>query len=185
MKKRIILAAIAALSVPLAAQAEGAYAGVSAGRAEQKLHIDSISLDDSATGYKLYAGYNFLPNVGVEVGYANLGEASVSGNGARASAEPKPAYLAATGTLPVSAEVSVFGKLGVAVTRTKLSATLSGVKLSQSENETTPYVGIGASYAFSKNVSVVAEYEYFGKVLKDGSAYLKADLLSAGVRYSF
>jgi len=46
-------------------------------------------------------------------------------------------------------------------------------------------IGVGAAFHLNKNFSIVAEYEYFGKVAKDDDASLKANLLSVGVRYKF
>ncbi|RZT09267.1 OmpA-OmpF porin, OOP family [Duganella sp. CF402] len=185
MKKTIFAALIAALAAPLAAQAEGAYIGGNVGRAEQKIEVDGYSFKESTTAYKLYGGYTYNQNFGFEVGFADLREAEKSGNGARIASEPKSIYLAATGTLPLNEQFSVFGKVGVASTHVKVSASAAGFSDSASDNRTSPYISVGASFALNKNVSFVAEYENFGKIAKDGGDHIKADFVSAGVRYSF
>jgi OOP family OmpA-OmpF porin len=185
MKKTIFVALIAALAAPLAAQAEGAYIGANVGRAEQKVDVEGYNFKESTTAYKLYGGYNYTQNFGVEVGFADLREAEKTGGGARVASEPKSVYLAATGTLPLNEQFSLFGKVGVASTHVKVSASAAGFSDSVSKNRTSPYIGIGASFALNKNVSFVAEYENFGKIAKDGGDHIKADFVSAGVRYAF
>jgi OOP family OmpA-OmpF porin len=73
----------------------------------------------------------------------------------------------------------------VAYNHVKVSASTAGFSDSASDNRTSPYISVGAAFALNKNVSFVAEYEYFGKVAKDGGSSIKADFVSAGVRYAF
>jgi OOP family OmpA-OmpF porin len=89
------------------------------------------------------------------------------------------------GTLPLNDQFALIGKAGVAYTHVKVSASAAGFSESASDNHTSPYVSVGAAYLLNKNVSFVAEYEYFGKVAKDGDASIKANLVSVGVRYAF
>ena len=185
--KQIIVSALitAALAAPLAAQAEGAYVGGSIGRAEQKADVAGYSFNESTTGYKLVGGYDFTKNFGLEAGYADLREISISGNGARASSKPQVFYVAGTATMPIDEQFSVFGKAGIATAHTKLTASFNGFSDSASDNQTTGVIGVGAAFHLIKNISFVAEYEYFGKVARDGGSSIKADLLSVGVRYKF
>ena len=165
--------------------AGNAYIGGSVGRAEQKLSVEGMSISDTDTGYKLVGGYQITPAVGVEAGYAVLGESNVTADGDSLGAEPKSFYVAVTGTLPLSPVASAFVKLGAARTKTTLYTSFMGDFESYKNTETSVVAGIGASYALSKQVAVVAEYEHFGKVAKEDGASLKADLLSVGVRFSF
>ncbi|MBJ7312295.1 outer membrane beta-barrel protein [Rugamonas sp. CCM 8940] len=187
MKQQFIAALIgAAIAFPVAAQAEGYFVGGNVGRSEQKLSIDGLgSIKDTGTGFKLNGGYQFNANYGVEVAYVNLGKAEVNAQGTYAKSEPQTVFVAATGTLPLNNEFSLFGKVGVAQNHVKLSVRESGFSGSDSENRTTAVFGIGAAYHLNKNVSFVAEYENFGKIGNGDGASLKADLLSVGVRYSF
>ena len=185
MKQTILFAMIAALAAPLAAQAQGAYIGGNVGRSEQKADLEGFSFKDTNTAYKLYGGYNFNQNFGIEGGFADLREAEISANRARVASKPRSIYVAATGTLPLNEQFALFGKAGVAQTHVKFSASAPGISESASDNQASAFAGVGASFAVNKNVSIVAEYEYFGKVAKDGDANVKADLLSVGVRYKF
>lgn len=187
MKQQFIAALIgAAIAFPVAAQAEGYFVGANVGRSEQKLSIDGMgSIKDTGTGFKLNGGYQFNANYGVEVAYVNLGKAEVGAQGFFAKSEPQTVFVAATGTLPLNNEFSLFGKVGVAQNHVKVTSGSSRFSESESENRTTAVFGIGAAYNLNKNVSFVAEYENFGKIAKGDAGSLKADLLSVGVRYSF
>ncbi len=187
----------AALMTPLLAQAEGAYVGFNAGRANQKVSVSgdegSGSVKDNSTGYKLYGGYEFNQYFGVQGGYIDLGkgkiayaDSDVQGN---FSSKVRSLYVAATATLPINEQFAVFAKLGVSRNRVKIMDvyTDAGVAgyISESETRTTPLIGIGAAYNFSKNLTAVLEYENFGKVVKDDDVNLKANLFSVGLRYKF
>jgi OOP family OmpA-OmpF porin len=191
MKKQLLVTLLgAALALPLAAQAEGAYIGANVGRTQQKLSVeDEGSLKDNSTGFKLYGGYDVTKNFGAEVGYVHFGKGEASASdgvdSASISAKPKSLYLAAKGTLPLNEQFSLFAKVGVARNSTKVAASINGVGGSETMKRTSGVFGVGAAYNFTKNVALVAEYENFGKVVDEDGASLKADLISVGVRYSF
>lgn len=186
MKHSIIIATIAAaLAAPLAAQAKNAYVGANVGRAEQKFDIPSGSSTENTTGYKLYGGYDYTKNFGAEVGYIDFRKVEGSDGGYGASSKPTAIYAAATGTLPLNAQVSLFGKLGVTYNHTKIEAWLPGQFYSTTKNKTTAMIGVGASFALDQKITFVAEYENFGKVAEQNDLSVKADLLSIGVRVKF
>lgn len=183
MKQLVITLIAAAIAGP--AFAGNAYIGGSVGRAEQKLSVEGLSLSESDTGAKIVGGYQITPAVGVEAGYAVLGESKISAGGDSAGAEPKSVYLAVTGTMPLTPVISGFVKLGAAHTKTTIFASDAWGTYSQKEKDTSVLVGIGASYVINKQVSLVAEYEHFGKIISEDGESLKADLLSVGVRFQF
>lgn len=191
MKQKLLVALLGtALALPMAVQAQGAYVGVNVGRAEQKLSIDEVgSIKENSTGFKLYGGVDFTKNFGLELGYAVLGKLEESATDgvdtASFSMKPRAFYVAATGTIPLNDQFSFFGKAGLSANRTKISASFNDQSDSDTESETSLMFGIGAAYNFTKNLALVAEYENYGKVLKDDGADLKANMLSLGLRYKF
>lgn len=190
MKKQVIATIFgAALALPLMAQAEGAYIGANVGRTEQKVNVDAGSLTDNATGFKLYGGYDFTKNFGAEAGYVHFGKGEVSAtdsvNTVSISGKPKALYLAVTGTLPLNDQFSLFAKAGVARNSTKVTGTINGVSESEKLKRTSAMFGLGAAYNVTKNVALVAEYENFGKVIKEDGVSLKANIISIGARYKF
>lgn len=190
MKQKLLVAALGmALVAPLAAHAEGGYIGVNVGNSDQKFSAEGDSETISKTGYKLYGGFDFTKNFGIEGGYVDFGKVSTSytvgGDSVSASAKPTAAYVAATGTLPLNEQFSVFGKVGVSFNQTKFKVAVNSDSDSATDNRSSLLLGIGAAYNFTKNFAVVAEYENFGKVVKADDASLKIDLFSVGLRYKF
>ncbi|AQR70637.1 hypothetical protein BZG29_21730 [Janthinobacterium sp. LM6] len=185
MKKQLFAAVVgAALAFPLFAQAEGTYIGANVGRSEMKLSIDEAgSTKKSNTGYKAYAGYDFTQNFGAEAGYVDFGKLTTTFDGDKLDVKSHAFYVAATGTLPLNEQFSLFAKAGVSQNRTKVSVV--GENVNDSTNKTSAIFGIGAAYHFDKKLSLVAEYENFGKVANGDDAKLKADMLSIGLRYKF
>ncbi|KQQ32997.1 hypothetical protein ASF61_13010 [Duganella sp. Leaf126] len=185
MKNTILFAMLAALAGTAAAQST--YIGGNVGRAEQKLSIEGDSIKDHDTGFKLYGGYNFNQNFGLEAGYVDLGKMERSGGVARVRFEPTSVYFAATGTLPLDPQFALFAKAGVARTEVKANFAVGNLSEDDKASRSTAYLSVGAAYAVNTNFSVVAEYEYFGKVAKieDSNGNLKANMVSVGVRYKF
>lgn len=196
MNKKLGMAVLGAVFLlPLTAQAEGAYVGFNAGRAQQKLSIDEdgSSGKDSATGYKLYGGYEFNQYFGVQGGYVDMGKGKGSYDdgvvNGTLNSKIKSLYIAAIGSLPVNQQFSLFGKLGVSRNRVKFAdnwveAGVAGF-YSDSKTRTTPLIGVGAEYRFTKHLAAVAEYEDFGKVRKEEGGHLKARMFSVGLHYHF
>jgi OOP family OmpA-OmpF porin len=195
MKKKLGVAVIgASLLLPFMAHAEGGYVGVNAGRAEQKLNAyEDGSLKDNAVGYKLYGGYHLNQYFGIQGGYVDMGKAKASYNfsgvNGEVSSKVSSLYIAAVASAPLNDQFSIFGKLGISRNRVKLvdnwvESGMSG-RESESETRTTPLIGVGAEYKFTKNLAAVAEYEDFGKVAKGDGANLKARMFSVGLHYHF
>lgn len=73
-----VIVAMAAFSG--AALARG-YAGASAGQSDFKLDCDpGATCDTKDTGFKLFGGYMFTPNFGIEVAYFDMGKATERGS---------------------------------------------------------------------------------------------------------
>jgi len=144
----------------------------------------------SGTAFKLYGGYRFSDTFGVEGGYARLGRVkqwntsySVFGaNSVLENGTGQVFYAAATARLPLGESFALNGRLGVAHGRVSAgnSHRLFGGE-SIGGNGTGLMAGFGAEYAVTRNLSITADYDYFGKVSK----HAKAGLLTVGVRANF
>ena len=153
--------------------------------------------DKNQTSWKLYGGYQFTPTWGLEAQYANLGNRSVPftfsgavvGTGAL-SARAQQFSLAATGTLPISNNFYLMGKLGASRNSIgTVSASAGGATItSNGSNKTDLLAGVGVGYNFNKNWGARVEYENFGKFSSNGGINgnaIKADNLSISVKYAF
>jgi len=164
MHKRLGLTALAALALmaATAAQADtqpGFYAG--AGIGSTKVGDDISGVDDSDTGFKIFGGYTFTENWGVEVSYFDFGEASVSAGNSSASVGITGLSASAVGRLPVNDMFAVYGKLGFASYDVDLDFNnvpgFGSGHLSDSDSDL--IYGVGGALSFGGNFEARLEYE--------------------------
>jgi OOP family OmpA-OmpF porin len=178
--------------VATSASAEGGYWGIGTGQGHASVGsvtgtITSVTPNIVVTGtegktsdtaFKLYFGYQYTPNWGIEAGYNDLGNnfsaritatdgsTTVVGD---ASSKIDNWYIAATGTLPLANGLSLLGKVGAARSSVRGKDLCSGtlcVSLDTSRR-TSLLVGVGTEYAFSKQWAARLEYEDYGKSSAD------------------
>ncbi|MBL8483330.1 MAG: outer membrane beta-barrel protein [Rhodocyclaceae bacterium] len=208
MYKHFLAAAgIAALSVA-AAQAGDFYVLGAAGRSTldlDKSRIDaelvnagaanlSSSGDKHDTGYKLQLGYQFSPYLAVEGGYIDLGRADYTarftGGNLDAHVKAQGWNIEAVGIWPINDQFNLFAKLGAIVARVKVDGNVSGggitLQAADKVTRTRPTWGIGAGYAFNKNLALRLEYEWFDKLGDtERTTQFDARLISLGLAYKF
>jgi OOP family OmpA-OmpF porin len=165
-----LLAGFAALPTLAMAQAKGGnadlgfYAGASVG--QSKVDCGGLSnCDDKDTAYRIFGGYKFHPNIGVEGGYAPLGNAEGSG--------------------PLGNSFSILGKLGFYNAEVKASGLVSGKKTT-----TDLTYGIGGQYDFNRNLGLRLEWNRYSKVKAPDLAGVSGgdtdlDVLSVGALWRF
>lgn len=212
------LLGITILSVPVAHAADAAttswYGGISVGQsnardfsasdlnstlAQSGLTASGTSVDDTDTGWKLFAGYQFNPYFAVEGGYLNLGRfdahttvtavhgSPITPTSVDARVKVKDGlFIDAVGILPITEQLSAFGKLGVYSLKTEISASAGGASASDNARNSDLTYGLGVSYSFNKELALRAEWERFRKVGdSDKTGQSDVDLLSLGLTYRF
>jgi opacity protein-like surface antigen len=150
------------------------------------------------TSYKLYGGYRFTPNWGVELAYADLGSGyssnvTIGGLPGTVTAKADTWYVAATGTLPFGSGFSLLGKLGMASNHVSAAdLCLAGTCFSMgSDSRSSPMVGVGLEYAFAGKWTARLEYEDYGKLTSDdvwgtgNSGSIKGNSWYLSAHYSF
>ena len=175
ISKLIVAASVAAapLSVPAADNPTGAYVGAGLGRFNLKM--DSLRdvpsavsdiRDSNDNAWKGFVGYRFLPFLGVEAAYINLGRPGdrFDATGSNGNYDVKVSGFAASliGTVPVG-PVELFGKIGQYYydldTRIDLDSPGPDVRTKHSQND---FVwGGGVSFVVLERVELRAEYERF------------------------
>jgi OOP family OmpA-OmpF porin len=172
------------------AAAQGFYIGGSVGQSDFDDGnaipdlITSGTVDGTDTGFKIFGGYQFNQNFGLELAWVDLGKASYSGTfqGIPVTGGTVKTYglnLSAVGTLPLgSSGFSLFGKAGFYSWEAEANDTTGGLPFSGTQDGSDLSYGIGASYDFTKNLGIRAEWERF-------KAVDNIDLLSVGVVYKF
>ncbi|MDX1527701.1 MAG: outer membrane beta-barrel protein [Gammaproteobacteria bacterium] len=134
----------------------------------------ATSCDDDDVGFKVFGGLKVNQYFGAEIGYADLGEASVSGPGGTATAEVDGFQFAAVGSYPIE-QFSLLGKVGFYIWEGEISTPVG----SFDDDGTDFMFGIGGAFHFSPQLSIRGEWERFDV---DGD---DVDMFSASVIYSF
>lgn len=165
--------------------------------------------DKSHINYKFYGGYRYSENLAVEMGFVHLGKFKsdftadydgVNGPAGRGSAKSTSygVFVDALGIVPASDSVDLFGRAGLALARTKVSAsgfscdnsTLGACtaataddtsRQSASKTRVLPKVGVGADVSLTDTVSVRFEYERYFNVGGSKSIMFKEDINSFSV----
>jgi OOP family OmpA-OmpF porin len=207
MKKILMAAAIAGAFVAAPASAQW-YAGAGIGAGRAKLGSASAtsggvtatvqSNDSYNTSGKVFGGYQFTPNWGIEGQYVYLGRnnvnvtsnvAGVSGSG---SYKSESWGIAATGTLPLPNNFYLMGKLGAAFNKVNggnfCASGPGGTACGNlgNDNKTDLLAGLGVGYNFNPKLGVRVEYENFGKMSKSGNGGdIKGENWAVSLKYSF
>ena len=197
MKKIVLASIIAAAFVATPVLAQG-YVGLGVGSSsasgidQTSGAVSLTSSNNSRTSVKIFGGFKFTPNWGLEAQYADLGNRDfVIRNGAAqvgsGNVKLSQFSLAGTGTLPLASNFSVFGKLGASNNSGKVNAAVpvAGVTFNDSGNKTDLMVGVGLTYAVTPQIAVRAEYEDFGKFNNNSGNSIRVNNFSIGLQYSF
>lgn len=221
MSIRKIFPVAALLSLPcgpVLAQAEGWYIGAGAGQSKAGnagscSDLNGVFLpgfdctsNDTSTGWKLFAGYQFNPYLALEGGYVDLGnfKISASGNFAGPPLPPGPGTASgsdkasgfsfdAVGTLPINEQFGLIGRLGLfawtldasaTASQTNAVPTLSATSSDKPSGTSLDY-GVGVKYDFNSVAAVRAEYQRFKNIGNDNTGKSDIDLISASLLYRF
>ena len=170
--------------------------------------ISGVTIDDKDTSYSLGLGYKINDYIAIEGGYRSLGEATLSSTAAvsgtylgksftasgtvGAAADATGFFLGGNFSLPVTNKFSAHLKAGLFNWDSDITGSGSGTitydgtvyavatSLSTDEDGTDLYYGLGASYQFSDNVGVGAQWLRFNDVVETN-----VDVIEATISYSF
>jgi len=163
----------------------GPYARIEVGRSNFGLAntLSQVESDDHSKAVKLFGGYRFNENLGVEAGYAALGSFTtrviVGGAGVKQDGRASSIFGAATGRLPLGESFALHSRLGLS------SGKVSGTNLlPDADNlmgsKTSVLFGLGAEYKPGPNVALTINYDSYGKL----SDKVKANALLFGLHFT-
>ena len=165
------------------------FVGASGGRSDiaealARNLLTSGSVDGEASGFKLFAGYQFHRNYAAEIAFVDLGEAKYQGefSGIPVSGgklQVTGINLAALGRVPLSTRFALFAKLGVFFWEVEANDTTPAGPFSAKTDGASASFGVGASFDIGRHAAVRAEVENF-RVDKENTT-----LLSLGLAFSF
>jgi OmpA-OmpF porin, OOP family len=165
--------AAAGFALPASAQMSmptlsSAYIGGAFGKSDLDLSCeDTISCDNKDSAWRVFGGFQVSRHFSVELGYANLGEATFDfGAGDTASVEFSAWDLSAIGAFPIG-PVSIFGRLGLFRASVEAREPLFGID--EEDTDTGLTYGVGVQYDVNKNLGVRAEWQRYNGVKVFGS----------------
>lgn len=169
MRVRLLAATAVLALAPLLAHAQ---AFVELGIGQSSVDLDELtalgasSTDEKDTTFAISGGYMFHPNIGAEIGYRDLGEASATvvgpGGTGVVTAEVSGFFFGLVGRLPVSERFSIVPRFGLYMWEGDVTGTVNGTTvLSESDDGTDPYFGIGAQYDITRQMHVGAHFARF------------------------
>lgn len=193
--RRLVVATLAAASALFSAQSMAQpYIGFSAGQADvdESMVIPSLvdpggQVDGKDGAFKLFGGYQFSPNFALEAALVDLGDMSYSGffsgtpsgqvTGGRV--QNSGLNLSAVGVVPLGQSFVLFGKVGMFMWYSEATDVTGGFATRSEEDGADLSVGLGASVAIGRKVSLRAEWERFDMSNVD------VDLVTLGFAYRF
>ena len=183
------LLALAGLGTLLAGAALGQdeshyYFGIAGGASQAKidqpgiirrlgdsgLTVDGFTADNRDKAYRIFGGYQFNRNFGVEAGYFNLGKFGYSATttpAGRLDGQIKldGLHLDLVGTLPMTERLSFLARVGVHGARARDQFTGSGavgvLNANPSKTEANYKLGAGLQYAFSPGFAIRGELDRY------------------------
>ncbi len=130
---------------------------------------------------RIAAGYHFSPVFAVEMGYSMFGDSDTILNCCGPATTSASSFqVSAVGSLPLSRQFALIGKLGLANNYEDYSDSIGTLSWSYTDF----LIGVGAQLYVNQQVSIRALYEDYGKF---DNTYLpmKATSFSVGVAYDF
>lgn len=149
----------------------------------------ATNVDDTDTGFKLYAGYRFTPQFSAEAGYSSLGKFSFdTGIPSTGEVTASSIDIAALAIFPIAERFKFFGRFGVGLWDLKVKVNSSPGFAGERRNKTSvsPLIGAGATYSLTSRVALRADVErHFAVGNKENTGQFDIDLATLGVEVDF
>lgn len=147
----------------------------------------------SATGFGIYGGYRIPVHLwrfhtAVEVGYDHFGSMTqngLGGTGYTGTLSGHDEEVSAVFSYPVMARLSVYGRVGLALTSLTYTLSGNGFYGSASGSGVNALFGFGANYAVTRHIGVHAEYRRTGVSAVNGLSSGSVGSFDLGGSYSF
>lgn len=144
------------------------------------------SCDKSEFAGKVYGGYKFNKYLGAEGALVYLGTATATGTflGVPVTSDVYAGglELAGTGTVPISDQFGIIGKLGVLLWGIHSE---TGTGFDRDDNGTSFVTGAGLKYDITKHVGIRFEWERFWQVGNNAIGKSDVDMFTVGGLYRF
>ncbi|MFA9204713.1 MAG: outer membrane beta-barrel protein [Flavobacteriales bacterium] len=158
-----------------------------------------LSCEDTDSAFRISAGVGLWPMYAAEFTYLNHGEASAKGVVDRTNQvenyiiNAESFALQLSGTANVIAQLSVYGKAGIALTKADASyhaaGIINGIQITKNEDSHAfgGILTVGAQYAVLPNIMLELQADYLPNAINLKEIEFKTGLtqVSAGLKYQF
>jgi OOP family OmpA-OmpF porin len=181
MKKMLVILGLISFSHQIFAGDLGVYTGLNLGIGKPDFNTPYGKDKDKSVVSGVVLGYKFNQYFGVEAQYTGIGKVTDNVGG---SAKADALSLSAIGYLPLNDEFNLYGKLGVATIKSKVSSSLSPMN---DATQTDATYGIGAQYNLNKEFGMRMGLDHYNAAIdtNNGSKNVNANVVSVGVIYNF
>ncbi len=168
---RRILPALAMLALTCTGSAmAGGFGGIALGRAsiDDSTTISgggTATVDENALGWKVFGGWMFTDNLGIEAGWVDLGDMN---EGGVTDVETEGFFAGALGVLPIGEDsgFSLHGKVGLYIWDQDIN---------QASHDGTDIAwGVGAKYRITDLIGIQLDWERY-------NTKLETDMVSVGI----
>jgi OOP family OmpA-OmpF porin len=174
----LILAAL--LLSPLVHADTGVFVGASFGSSHLDEDFSGLDIDTDANAFRVVGGFQFGDYFGIEAGYHDFGDFSetidLGGFSTRTKVAADGWTLGGTLGLPLSEQVSLYGRAGVFFWDGDVDIDGFSINVPQDEN---PYYGGGAKVDITSKLSLVGDWTRYEL---DTTA---SDVISVGFEFRF
>nr|WP_314266854.1 porin OmpA [uncultured Moellerella sp.] len=149
------------------------------------------SKDRDQIGAGAYAGYQYNPYLGFELGYDWFGKMKYKGANNSGDFKTMGVSLTTKLSYPIMDDLDVYTRLGGMVWRSdaKSNQTVAGVNYRSKENDTgvSPVYALGVEYAITPNWATRLDYQWVSQMGDKDNLGVRPDngMLSVGVAYRF
>lgn len=169
---------------------ESFYVGANIGTSyNDDLCDGTISCEDTDTGFKIYAGYQFTDIFGIEAFYTDLGEFSASAyiypTTVSINASASGLGAVATASIPIGDSVALFAKAGFMYWSVDVSASAGPYHISRNDDGVGFTAGLGARYSFTDKFGLRIDWDRYHVGDDNTTGETNIDLFSAGAFLSF
>lgn len=195
--KGLAIAALAATltagAVTTASAEEDVYNWVGASLGNTDFNYNNLSgitpgtLDNSGNGWKIYLGFPITKNIGLEVGYMDLGKGAITGTtGDTSNTRTKVYNFDLVGSYDINESFSMFGKAGIYRWGMHSDKVVSGTASTFDDDGFKFTYGLGLQYNPNREIGLRLEWERFNNLgFKGTTGETDADLISIGAVYKF
>lgn len=190
-----------AASATAHAQTSRFYAGASLGQSSASFgdcssafpSVQVCDVEDSDTGWKLFAGYRLREDIALEASYVDLGTFRIAAWGnfeaAASTYEVSGLALDVVKTWPLGSRFGLSARIGIFAWTFDAATTASGfggyTSSSRKSTGVNGDLGLGVKYDLYRDIAALAEIQRFVRIGSSETGKSDIDLISAGIVFRF